>query len=132
MKINYNECITYEAYLTIGSIRGYNGITIDKNELISSISNFQLAFENEHGYSCGVRILKSKVVFQGYSEDCWDVHIINYPRFPQSVYQLHEFIMRLAESLLGELDQERVTVVMPDTSVMLEREDADQSRVHEE
>jgi len=132
MNIIHRTSQTYEAYLTIGSIRGYNGDQIDKSELLLAISNFQTAFEIKHHYSCGVRILESEIVFQGYTEQCWDVKMVNYPRFPQFDSALKTFIMELARKLLIVLDQERITVVMPDNSILLEREDADQSRVHEE
>jgi len=132
MKVNCKTSTTYEAYLTIGSVRGYNGNHIDRSELISAISHFQCNFEKENSFSCGVRILDSEVVFQGYSEKCWDVRIINYPRFPHCDLLLNAFIIGLASHLLVSLDQERISVVTPDNTVMFEREGADQSRVHEE
>ncbi len=129
--INRKTCSSYEAYFTIGSVRGYHGEDISKDELISEIGNFQKEFEIKNGYCCGVRIIQSMVLFQSYFEECYDVHVINYPRFPMSENRIELFIRTCVEHLLEALDQERIAIFFPDVTVMLEREGADESRLHD-
>lgn len=47
------------------------------------------------------------------------VGIINYPRFPQSATELKIRAIYLAEELRKACDQYRVTVVMPDETIMV-------------
>jgi hypothetical protein len=51
------------------------------------------------------------------------VGIINYPRFPSDAKTLRERAITLAKLLQKAANQYKVTVVMPDETVMIERED---------
>jgi len=124
------EANTYEAYITVGQVRGYHGTNISMRELEGVCAEFQREFEMKRGFCCGVRVVASEVVFQSYIEPCWDVHVINYPRFSQTRRRISEFVAKLAKRLLVDLDQERITVVGPGTTMTFERKDADESRVH--
>ena len=51
------------------------------------------------------------------------IGMVNYPRFPSDPETLKEKALKLAEKLLIELNQFRVSVVFPDETVMLESSD---------
>jgi hypothetical protein len=129
--MNRVEEPTYEIYFTIGSVRGYHGTPFTKDELLDAIGSFQAQHERKHGYACGVRVVPGTVIFQSYQESCWDVCVIQYPRFPVSKEMIRSFVEELALSLMEEFEQERITVVDPAITTMLEKEGADQSRIHE-
>ena len=124
---------TYQCYMTVGSVRGYDKdqMRIQECELRTAITFFQKRFEVENEYCCAVRIVSSEIVYQRYREPCFDIHCINYPRFPLKQKQIEKFMRELLLELMDVLEQERITLVTPDESVMFEREGADQSRVHE-
>ena len=124
------EVSTFEAYLTIGGTRGYGGGTFCLDELEEYIASFQGTFKEEYEYGCAVRVAECSIVCQDYQEDCWTVAVINYPRFPLTPFQIEQFMICLAAALLAEFDQERITIVSPVRTSMLERRDADQSQVH--
>jgi hypothetical protein len=130
IKIKTEECSTYEGFLTVGSVRGYGGEGVSKDMLLREVSNFQKAFKKVNSYGCSVRVIDSQIIYCDYLENCYDLCVINYPRFPLTESQIDTFLLQLAQYLLKSLGQERITVVKPGNSVMYEREDADTSSVH--
>ena len=50
------------------------------------------------------------------------VGYIQYPRFPRDSYEIADRALKLAEKLMIELNQYRVTITTPTESVMLENE----------
>lgn len=110
---------TYWCYFLIGSNRGYDTTTlITEEELLKHITNFQNKYWKE---SCSVNVAPNNtIVFQDYKEMCYKVEAINYPRFPKTERDIYEFMLTLMEYLLVNLDQQRITLVTPHKSVMLE------------
>jgi len=53
-----------------------------------------------------------------------EVGLINYPRFPSSERKIYEQAVELANLLMIQLDQLRVTVVCPDITKMVSSKDA--------
>jgi len=51
------------------------------------------------------------------------VGLINYPRFPATKAQVQEHAMNLAEILLKKMEQQRLSIVYPDKTVMLTNEE---------
>lgn len=74
---------------------------------------------NETGFC--VTVTPTKYIYTGGEEDGAIVGIINYPRFFSTPELLKERALILAEKLRDILNQYRVTVVMPEETVMLSR-----------
>jgi len=125
------RCETCECFLTVGLARGYGGAPVLVEEARDAIAAFQKRFEDENGYCCAVRVLRSEILYQGYREDCLDVRVINYPRYATEPAAVARFVRLLALELMGVLDQERITMVAPGGTEMFEKNGADESRVHD-
>lgn len=110
---------TYWCYFLIGSNRGYDTSTlITQEELITHITNFQNKYWKD---SMSVSVVPNNtIVFKEYSEMCYCVEAINYPRFPKEEHDICEFMLTLMEYLAINLEQQRITLVTPTKSIMLE------------
>jgi len=53
-------------------------------------------------------------------EEGYRIGLINYPRFPKSKYKLRDHALKLADQLMWNLGQKRVSVVTPKRTYMLE------------
>jgi len=75
-------------------------------------------FVNEHPWC--VTVTPTAYIYTNGHEPGVVIGIIQYPRFPDSVKNLEEKTLKLAEILMVELCQLKVSVVFPDRTVMLE------------
>lgn len=64
-------------------------------------------------------ITDTQFVYTNGCEPGLAVGLINYPRFPSSPEQIRSHAIAIAEMLLGECKQSRVSVVMPNETVMI-------------
>ncbi len=110
----------YVVTMTVGQIRGYEGKQISKEELTKIISILQKNNERMSYDTCAVKIVESEILFGDYTEKCWDISVINYPRFPKERDGIKRFMDELAQTLLKELEQNRITVCYPEEHVMFE------------
>jgi len=124
------SCRTVECYLTVGSQVRYGGRTVSYDELCGYVSQFQIDFEEEHGYFCSVRILRSEVIVQKYYEMCYDIHVVNYPRFPFCEDFIFNFARCLTKYLLVKMDQNRISLFMSGETEMYEASDSENKIVH--
>lgn len=110
---------TFWCYFLVGSNRGYDTTTfISYEEIIKHVSNFQQKYWNE---SISVNVsTNNTIVFKDYKEMCYRVEAIQYPRFPKSEKEIIEFMLTLMEYLAVNLDQQRITLVTPNKTVMFE------------
>lgn len=73
----------------------------------------------------GMTVRPVDFVYTGGTEGGFAVDLINYPRFPSNPPAVKELALRLARHLLVVFNQERLTVVCGDETIMLEREAGD-------
>jgi len=123
--IKIKDVKTWEAKFTVGTIRGYNGEHIHQHEIFAKIKEFQRKRKDEGKVICPVKISTSMIMFESYYEECRDISIIQYPRFPQEEFKLQAFITSLAKYLLIELEQNRITVILPNDTILYEQENAE-------
>lgn len=122
----------YVVTMTVGQMRGYDGPQISKEELCKIISVLQKNNLRMSYPACAVKIVESEILFGDYSEKCWDLSVINYPRFPQDRTSIVSFMDELAQTLLKELEQNRITVCYPEEHVMYENRKAFEERIKNE
>lgn len=70
-----------------------------------------------------VTFTKTEYIYTKGNEPGFIVGIINYPRFPSEVSKVKERALTLSKLLLKEANQYKVSIVFPDETVMIERED---------
>lgn len=70
-------------------------------------------------FKIGATVTKTTFAYPGGSEPGFIVGLTNYPRYPSDPETVRAHALTLAEDLKDELDQDRVTVVFPDKTVML-------------
>lgn len=112
---------TFYCYFVIGVNHGYDKDTeISKQQLIDHIANFQKQYWDD---SCSVNVADQQTIVYGdYCEDCYKVEAINYPRFPKKRSKIEKFMLTLIEYLMVNLKQNRITLVMPDSTIMLQND----------
>ena len=84
---------------------------------IADAENICQKYCDETGFC--VSVTPTKYVYTNGCEQGAIVGILNYPRFSQSPDELHERAIILATELMLGLDQMRVTIDLPDNTLML-------------
>ena len=70
-----------------------------------------------------VHVFDVRYIYSGNWEDGFAVGLINYPRFPAEEDTIREMALELAQRLLSVMKQFRVTIVMPEETIMIGPED---------
>ena len=109
---------TYEVKIYTGCREGYDGVRFNRDYLIKRVGDFQKSCDVSIASS--VRITDTTFVYRDYIEDGWEIAAICYPRFPKDKQNILTFATRLGEFLLKELKQNRISVVAPDKTYLLE------------
>jgi hypothetical protein len=115
---------TFEARLYIGSVQGYHGTPFTFEELKEEVGNLQSESPKEE--MIPVRIAPTNFVCGNYSEAGWEIAAINYPRFPKAEALITSFMMELAKRLLVCFNQNRISIIFPNETIMFESEEAEQ------
>ena len=108
---------TYEAKLYIGLKEGYEG-------WIRCISEIELVCQkycDEVGLC--VTVTPTKYIYKSGNEPGAIIGLINYPRFPKSSDEIDQHMADIAVLLMPKLHQKRCTIVTPDRTIMIEKED---------
>lgn len=116
MKMENKTVPTWQAQLFLGLRIGYT------DEILSVDKVYRVCQEYVDEISWCVTVTPTKFIYKGGHEPGVIIGVINYPRFPNSHSFLREHITRLAKRLLAELKQFRVSVVFPEETIMLEKE----------
>lgn len=105
---------TWKAEIHVGLKESYNGPTHDLADV------FAICREVTDLGGLGVSVTRTEYVYKNGSEHGAIVGIIQYPRFPRPVCSLRLQVLDLAVLLKQYLKQERLSVVFPDETIMLE------------
>lgn len=120
---------TYQVTIYIGSARGYDGPRFSDHDLITAIGDFQK--QNEQTPLTGaadlvsVTVTPTTYVVRDYVEDGWAIGAIQYPRFPKEEQAILNYMRAMAGYLLSRFDQNRLSLVAPDMTHTIEKEDAE-------
>ena len=105
---------TWEAKIYCGLRQGYGMTEFPLGRVHDVCCNFV----NEKPWC--VTITRTMFTYTGGWEDGAIVGIIQYPRFPDTISNLKEKTLKLAQELKHDLVQLRVSVVFPDVTFLLE------------
>lgn len=112
---------TYQAHIFIGAAIGYSANKYLYKDLRAAVQEFQIAQKD----FCGVTITDVEFVVGEYVEEGYQISTINYPRFPKDPGFIRTFMISLGNHLLRKMEQNRLSVVFPDYTYMLESPDAE-------
>ena len=104
---------TFIATIYVGLQKGYAGSWCSKDTAVRIIQ----AYVNEVGLC--VTVKDTTIIYSLGGEDGLEIGLTNYPRFPSSPEKIVNLSLELADLLMKELCQNRVTVVTTDTTYML-------------
>lgn len=107
---------TYTAQIYIGLRLGYSD-TVFNLEAVRSVCR---AYVKEVGLC--VTVTPTEFIYVDGGEPGAIIGLINYPRFPAEPSAIEETAVELAKLLMIKLQQNRVSIVFPQTTMMLEGE----------
>lgn len=113
-KFTHRRCKTYTAEIYVGRRKGYEGSVRPHADVVKICRDYCDEVQ------LGLSIEEVHFTYVGGEEPGSVVRLINYPRFIASPEKIREKAFVLARILLESLEQYRLTVVMPDETVMLE------------
>ncbi|MGL2986412.1 hypothetical protein ACSVH5_02350 [Flavobacterium sp. RSSA_27] len=122
--MNSNTCPTFTAQATFGLNRGYTNSIISLTEFKAALTKTQQAIHSAYSIAISAKITPCEIVFLGQEEPSVTIEIIQYPKFQYEVQTLKTAFIALTEKMMLELEQNRVVIVFPDTTVMLEQNEA--------
>ena len=114
-------CETLYASAVFGLQKGYSTDLLTMEEFREAVVQAQVQLREETGILLSAKLTPCEIVFLGQQEPSVTLEFINYPKFPQEAEPWRKGILLLAERLMDLLHQNRVVIVFPDKSVMLER-----------
>jgi hypothetical protein len=108
---------TFTASIYIGTRHGYSE---DKLSSIDEIRQWLKEFCND--VKLGVTLTPTEFIYVDGGEPGVIVGLINYPRFPKPIKEIKENARAIAQGLMELCEQERVSIVFSDETIMLERQ----------
>jgi hypothetical protein len=114
----YDVVHSYTATIYIGLKDFATGVTADPALLQEFVRSYVREFRRGTPAGC-VTVTPTTFSFVDGYEDGFAIGFINYPRFPTSPDAIKQSALRFAEALVVEFRQRRVSVVLPDETVMI-------------
>lgn len=116
MAVEQKITTSYNVQIWCGLKEGYDGIvhTIDE---VNSVCQKYVDAKKE----C-VTVSPTSFIYTDGNEPGVVVGFISYPRFPKGDWEILSRAKELAEILMKEFNQNRVTITTPEVSIMLENE----------
>ena len=111
---------TYTATIYCGSRVSYSSDFMAEFEFAQFVKDYV----NDIGL--GITVTKTEFFYTNGWEPGFIIGLINYPRFPSTPEKIRKIALELAEILLVKMNQNRVTVVFPDETVMLQDDEVDE------
>jgi len=109
---------TYEVRVYLGSINEDTLKEFSESELVHEIGIFQESCKQ----TIPVRLTSTTFISKThYMEEGWEIAAINYPRVETESSKIDVFMKDLAVYLLDKFKQNRISIVMPDETLMVER-----------
>lgn len=114
-------CNTYHASAVIGLRKGYSNEMLSMESFRAAEGKAQSRLRDETGILLSVKLTPCEIVFLGQEEPSVTVGFINYPRFPLPYDRWKHGFPSITGHLRQLLHQNRVVVVFPDQTIMLEQ-----------
>lgn len=124
---NKNNTITtstFSANATIGLIKGYSNELIPISDFKIELVTAQKQVNDELNVVLSTKITLCEIVCMGQEEPSVSLDFIQYPKFQTEETLLKNAIIRIIEILMDALQQNRVVIVFPDKTIMLEQSES--------
>lgn len=115
---------TFTAQATIGLIKGYSNELIPINDFKKTLVTAQQQIKEKFNLVLSTKITQCEIVCLGQEEPSVSLDFIQYPKFQTEETLLRKAIIGLIEILMNLLQQNRVVIVFPDETLMLEQSEA--------
>jgi len=109
------KTITFTANIYVGTRHGYT----DKRSSVYEIREWMKKFCNDT--KIGVTLTSTEFMYVDGNEPGVIIGLINYPRFPKPIKEIKENAIAIAQGLMELCEQERVSIVFSDETIMLEK-----------
>lgn len=123
MKIRETSIKTFQASIFIGLEKGYIQKRIFEDEVFETIKKFQLVNSEERNIFLSASISDCNIVLNNQNEPHLKIDFINYPKFPLEESVIKENVISLSKELLITHHQNRMVIIFPDETIMLEQSD---------
>ena len=105
---------TYWAKIFLGTRVGYTDEIIPYDTVEGMVRDYI------DSHPCCVTITRTKFTYYKGEEEGVEIGLINYPRFDKKPKEIREYAIGLADHLKESCNQERVSVMFPDNTIMLD------------
>ena len=112
---------TFTANATFGLQKGYTQELITLQEFKNALCIVQQETKKKFGLMLSTKITLCEIVFLGQEEPSITLDFIQYPKFPVEEKKLKQAILFLIEKLMIDLEQNRVVIIFPTETIMLEQ-----------
>ena len=123
MKIRETAIKTFQASIFIGLEKGYTQKRIFEDEVFETVRKFQLVNSEERNIFLSASISDCNIVLNNQNEPHLKIDFINFPKFPLEESVMKENVISLSKELMIKHNQNRMVVVFPDETIMLEQTD---------
>jgi EAL domain-containing protein (putative c-di-GMP-specific phosphodiesterase class I) len=106
--------------LSIGLHKGYSNEIISQSDFFNLLEDCQRSVKKELGVYLSAAVTFGNIVFLGQVEPTAFLSFLQYPRLPQDETDLKSGVLRLAELLASEMEQNRVVLELLEETIMLE------------
>ena len=104
---------TYTATIYLGMQIGYDG------QFVSPHIPFTICKSYCNSVGLCVTMTRTTFIYKHGEEEGWAIGLINYPRFPSTKKKIRERAIELAKLLKSACEQNRVSIVFLDETIML-------------
>jgi hypothetical protein len=111
---------TLTASVVFGLHRGYKEEIIPLTEVKKAIMKVQQELKDELSILLSVKMSPCEILFLGQEEPSMTLEFIQYPKFLYDETLWEAGVTLFTKKLMGELEQNRTVIVLPDKTLMLE------------
>jgi hypothetical protein len=112
---------TYTAQATFGLQKKYSNTLITTTELKKSLLQVQTEIKQKFNIVLSTKLTFCEIVCLGQEEPSVTLEWIQYPKFLVDEDKLQKGILVLVEKLMDALEQNRVVIIFPKETIMLEK-----------
>jgi len=116
-EITSHSVVTYWARIFLGCRRGYSGTIVPRRDVMRVVDQYC----DEVGLC--VTVTKTAFRYSGGEEPGMIIELINYPRSPRESHEILKTACDLAKKLKIRFDQNRISVMTPDATIMFGEKD---------
>jgi EAL domain-containing protein (putative c-di-GMP-specific phosphodiesterase class I) len=111
---------SWSCKISIGLHKGYSNEIISQSDFFNLLEDCQRSVKKELGVYLSAAVTFGNIVFLGQVEPTAFLSFLQYPRLPQDETDLKNGVLRLAELLASEMEQNRVVLELLEETIMLE------------